>query len=177
MARKRSVRLFLAQSMIFISVTMLSIPGHAQAPARTPYSAPGNWTVTTYRAGDTGVFLRCSAERHYEDGQTLTIAINGAGNFVLGFTSDKWTYADRSTHPVSIRVDSSGEVPLSGRVRILPVGPIVFVDLEMDSSVITEISAGRILQVTSADTVLNFNLAGSAAAISSANQCHLDTSA
>lgn len=175
MARKRPVRLFLAQSMIVLSVTMLSIPGYAQAPARTPYSAPGNWTVTTYRAGDTGAFLRCSAERHYE-AQTLTVAKNAAGMFVLGFTSNEWTFEDRSTHSVSIRVDSGDAASMPGRVRILPVGPIVFVDLEMDSSVITKISAGSILQVTSADTVLNFNLAGSAAAILSTNQCHLDTS-
>jgi hypothetical protein len=130
--------------------------------------------VTTYRAGDSGEFLRCSAERHFDDGQTLTIAINGTGNLVLGFTSDKWIYEDRSTHPVSVRVDSGEETPLSGRVRILPVGPIVFVDLDPDSTVIAELSAGDTLYVSSSETNMVMDLTGSAAAIAGTNQCYAD---
>jgi hypothetical protein len=147
----------------------------AQAPARTPYSTPGNWTVTIYRAGDTGAFLRCSAERHYAD-QALTIAKNAAGKFVLGFTSKEWAFEDRSTHPISVRVDSLEEVTLSGRVRILPSGPIVFVDIDMDSTIIAEISAGNALYVSSGETALVMDLAGSAAAIAGTNQCHQDAS-
>jgi len=172
MAKEKPNRVFIAQCVFVLMAAMLSFLSHAQAPARTPYSAPGDWTVTTYRAGDTGAFLRCSAERHYDDGQTLTIAINGAGKFVLGFTSDQWTYEDRSTHPVSIRVDSGDEASMPGRIRILPVGPIVFVDIDSNSSIIAEISAGNVLHVSSAETSLEMNLAGSAAAIADTNQCH-----
>jgi len=175
MARKRSICLLLTKILIVLSAAMLSISSNAQAPARTPYSAPGDWTVTTYRAGDTGAFLRCSAERHYE-AQALTVAKNAAGKFVLGFTSNEWTFEDRSIHPISVRVDSGDEVALSGRVRILPSGPIVFVDIEEDSGVIASLSAGNALHVSSGETSLVMNLAGSAAAIASTNQCHIDAS-
>jgi len=176
MTKRRPIHLFLAQCALSLVAVVFSIQGNAQAPARTPYSAPGNWTVTTYRAGDSGAFLRCSAERHYGGGFALTIARNAAGKFVLGFTSDDWTYEDRSTHPVSVRIDSGEETLLPGRVRLLPSGPIVFVDIETDSSVITEISAGNILHVHSAETALEFELAGSAAAVESTNRCYQDAS-
>jgi hypothetical protein len=171
----RPIRVAPAQFALVLIIAILSFPSNAQAPARTPYAAPGDWTVTTYRAGDTGAFLRCSAERHYE-AQALTVAKNAAGKFVLGFTSKEWTFEDRSTHPISVRVDSGAEVMLSGRVRLLPSGPIVFVDIEMDSAVIAEISAGNSLQVSSEETSLAMDLAGSAAAIASTNQCHVDAS-
>jgi len=173
MARKRSTCLFLTNFLIVLSTAMLSISSNAQAPARTPYSAPGDWTVTTYRAGDTGAFLRCSAERHYE-AQALTVAKNAAGKFVLGFTSNEWTFEDRSTHPITVRVDSGDEVALSGRVRILPSGPIVFVDIEEGSGVIAKLSAGYSLHINAGEVSLTMDLAGSAAAIASTNQCHID---
>jgi hypothetical protein len=175
MRNDRPIRVAPAQFALVLIIAILSFPSNAQAPARTPYAAPGDWTVTTYRAGDTGAFLRCSAERHYE-AQALTVAKNAAGKFVLGFTSNEWTFEDRSTHPISVRIDSGEEVMLSGRVRLLPSGPIVFVDIEMDSAVIAEISAGSSLQVISGETSLVMDLAGSAAAIASTNQCHVDAS-
>ena len=175
MTKGQPISLHLAQfALVFVAV-LLSSSGNAQAPARTPYAAPGDWTVTTYRAGDSGAFLRCSAERHYE-AQALTVARNAAGKFVLGFTSNEWTFEDRSTHPISIRVDSGEEVTLSGRVRLLPSGPIVFVDVDMGSSVIAEISAGNTLHISSAETSLTMDLAGSRTAIASTNQCHVDAS-
>ena len=175
MVRKRSIWFFLTQFVIVLSATMLSISSNAQAPARTPYSTPGDWSVTTYRAGDTGAFLRCSAERHYAE-QALTVAKNAAGKFVPGFTSEEWTFEDRSTHPISVRVDSGEEGTLSGRVRLLPSGPIVFVDIDMGSSIIAEISAGHSLHISSGETALVMDLAGSAAAVASTNQCHQDAS-
>lgn len=175
MVQKQSIRALLACFLVILAAVVSAL-SYAQAPVRTSYSAPGDWTVTTYRAGDTGAFLRCSAERHYEDGQTLTIAINSAGKYVLGFTSDKWTYEDRSTHPVSIRVDSNREQTMPGRVRILPVGPMVFLDLDTNSTVIAQMSAGNSLHVNSADTSFSMSLAGSAATVASARQCYLDAS-
>ena len=163
----------MAQCGFLVAAAIINVPANSQAPARTPYSASGEWTVTTYRAGDTGAFLRCSAERHYA-AQTLTIAKNAAGMFVLGFTSDEWTFEDRSTHQVSIRVDSGDAVSMPGRVRILSVGPIVFVDLELESTVVAEIVAGNALYVSSAETALAMDLTGSAVAIASTNQCHRD---
>ena len=177
MTKEQPISLFLAQSAIFLVTAMLAVPSNAQAPARTPYSAPPGWSVTTYRAAETQAFLRCSAERHYNDGMTLTIAKTNTGKFVLGFTSPAWTYEDRSTHVVSIRVDSGEEMSLPGRVRLLPSGPIVFVDMEADSSVIPAISAGKVLYVNSAETALEFALTGSAVAVSNTAQCHRDGTA
>jgi len=164
----------MAQFTVLSAAVLLSMPGNAQPPERTPYSAPPNWTVTTYRAADTQAFLRCSAERHYDGGLALTVAKNNMGTFVLGFTSSDWAYEDRSTHPVVIKIDSNEEISFSGRVRRLGSGPIVFVDLEPTSSVIPAISAGRVLQVSSAETSVEFQLTGSAAAVASLEQCHRD---
>ena len=177
MKTDRPTSLFLVQAAIVTLAAILSMPGNAQAPARTPYSTPPGWSVSTYRSAASGAFLRCSAERHYDHGLTLTVAINSAGKFVLGFTSAEWAYEDRSTHPVSIRVDSGEEMSVPGRVRVLPVfGPIVFVDLEMDSAIVPALSAGNVLYVNSAETSLEFDLSGSAAAISDAARCHRDGS-
>jgi len=176
MSIKTPNNILLARFVIVTVAALLCIPANAQAPERTPYSAPPDWTVTTYRAADTKVFLRCSAERHYDDGLTLTIAKTNAGKFVLGFTSSDWTYEDRSTQPVSIQIDSGEETSLSGRVRLLPSGPIVFVDIEADSTVISAISAGNVLFVNSGETSLDFDLSGSAVAVSSTEQCHRDGS-
>ena len=174
MNRGQAISRILSQCAIFLAVAMFSFSGNAQAPARTPYSALPNWSVTTYRAGDTNAFLRCSAERHYDDGLTLTIAKNAAGKFVLGFTSPEWTYEDRSSHSVSVRIDSGEETSLQGRVRLLPSGPIVFVDIAADSTIVGSIAAGEVLHVNSDETSLSFELSGSAAAVSSTNECHRD---
>ncbi len=179
MKTDRPTSLILAPAAIVAVAAILSLSSNAQAPERTPYSTPPGWSVSTYRSAASGAFLRCSAERHYDHGLTLTVAINSAGKFVLGFTSAEWTYEDRSTHPVSIRVDSSEEMSVPGRVRVLPVfGPIVFVDLDMDmdSAIVPALSAGSVLYVNSAETSLEFDLSGSAAAISDAARCHRDGS-
>jgi hypothetical protein len=160
-------------SVLLITIS-LCVPSYAQAPERTPYSAPDNWTVTTYRASGTKAFLRCSAERHYGDGLTLTIAKNVAGKFVLGFTSSDWKYEDRSTPTVSIQIDAGESVSLPGRVRLLPTGPIVFVDIEENSSIVTSMSLGSALHVRTAETSLEFSLAGAEAAVSGVNQCQSD---
>jgi hypothetical protein len=174
MSKERSIRPYLAHFAIVASFTLLGVAGNAQAPQRSPYSAPAGWTVSTYRAPETMAFLRCSAERHYDDGLTLTVAKNNAGNLVLGFTSAAWTYEDRSTHAVSVRIDSANATSLPGRVRLLPVGPIVFVDLAPGSAIIPALSSGMTLYVRSAETALEFGLTGSAAAIASMQQCHRD---
>ena len=176
MSIQRSIQYYCAQFAIILIPALLSVPSNAQAPERTPYSAPLDWTVTTYRAAGTKAFLRCSAERHYDNGLALTVAKNNTGMFVLGFTSSEWAYEDGSTHVISIRIDSGDEMALPGRVRLLPSGPIVFVDLEPTSSVVPAISAGMVLHVSSTETALEFGLAGSAAAISSVDQCHRDGS-
>ena len=66
---------------------------------------------------------------------------------------------------------------MPGRVRLIPPGPIVFVDIEEGSSVIAAISAGATLNVSSGETILEFRLAGSAVAIASLDLCHQDGSA
>ncbi len=159
----------------FLTIFLSSLAS-AQAPDRTRYSDLPDWTVTTYRAADTGAFLRCSAERHYEGNLTLTVAKNSAGKYVLGFTSSAWPYEDRSTHSVSVQIDTNEETSMPGRVRLIPPGPIVFVDLEDDRSFVVAISDGAVLQVSSGDTVLKFSLTGSAAALATLEFCHQDGS-
>jgi hypothetical protein len=146
----------------------------AQSFERIPYSAPTDWTVTTYKSRDTGAFLRCSAERHYDNGETLTIAKNAAGMFVLGFTSDKWEFEDRATTEVEIQVDTGQAISLAGRGRLLPSGPMLFVDADPTTSIIDDLSKGNRLAVGSGETSLTLNLVGSSAAIAGVNQCHLD---
>ena len=160
-----------------VLTAFLSSIASAQAPERTRYSDLPDWTVTTYRTAETEAFLRCSAERDYEGNLTLTVAKNSAGKYVLGFTSSAWPYEDRSTHSVSVRIDTNEEISMPGRVRLIPPGPIVFVDLEEGSSVIAAISAGAILNVSSGETALEFRLAGSEAALASLELCHRDGSA
>ena len=168
---------FVSGRRLFVVMTaMLSASGAAQNFERTPYWAPENWTVTTYRAGDSREFLRCSAERHYGDGLALTIAKASAGNIVLGFTSPRWPYEDRSIHDIELRIDTGERMSFSGRVRVLPSGPIVFVDLEPTSHVIPAISTGRQLNVSSPEIALAIDLTGSAAAVASVDQCHRDGS-
>jgi hypothetical protein len=155
---------------------MYGSPGSAQAPDRVRYAELPDWTVTTYRAAESKALLRCSAERHYDNGLTLTVAKNAAGKYVLGFTSSEWPYEDRSTHPVSMRIDSGDETLLPGRARLLPTGPIVFVDVQNHRIVIPAISAGNRLHVSSGKIDLEFGLAGSAAALVSLDLCHRDAS-
>lgn len=170
----RQAKMLVVQLALALIIVIHSSPGSAQAPDRTPYADLPDWTVTTYRAAETKAFQRCSAERHYEDGLTLTIAKNAAGKYVLGFTSSAWPYEDRSTHSISIKIDSGEELSMPGRVRLLPVGPIVFLDLDDNSSVISSLSAGANLHVRSDLTVLKFDLTGSAAAVSNLESCHRD---
>ena len=169
-------RSLLARLAILTITVLLAAPGNTQAPERTPYSAPAGWTVTTYRAANSRAFLRCSAERHYDDGSALTIAKNNAANIVLGFTSTEWPFEDGSTQTVLLRIDSGEERRLPGRVRILPSGPIVFVDLVSTSAMVPAIRKGTTLQVSSGGTTLTFGLTGSAAAIASVDRCHRDGS-
>ncbi len=159
----------------FLLLTSGVLDGIAEAQQsleRTRYSTLVDWTVTTYRS-DAQAFLRCSAERHYDNGLALTVSRNTSG-YVLGFTSSDWPYEDRSTHSVSVGVDSGASQAFAGRVRLLTSGPIVFVDLEADSPIIPAIAKGRMLQVESPETNLDFDLTGSAAAVSSLLSCHRD---
>ncbi len=177
MPRDRHSQLSLARCVLVFAAVLLSASSNAQGIQRTPYWAPADWTVTTYRAAESNEFLRCSAERHYDDGLALTVAKNSAGNIVLGFTSPKWTYEDRSTHDVVVRIDSGVQMSFPGRARVLPSGPIVFVDLEPTGTIVPFISTGRSLRVSSGETALEFDLTGSAAAVASVDQCHRDGSA
>lgn len=176
MPTERSTQHSIAPCVFLLAVVLLSTPSSAQDIERTPYWAPANWTVTTYRSAESKAFLRCSAERHYDNGLALTVAKNNAGNIVLGFTSSNWTYDDRSTHDVSIQIDSGEQMSFPGRARVLPSGPIVFVDLEHTNPIVAVISSGRSLHVSSPETTLEFELTGSAAAVASMDQCHLDGS-
>jgi hypothetical protein len=146
----------------------------AQSFERIPYSAPADWTVTTYRSKDSGAFLRCSAERHYEDGTTLTVARNAEGNFVLGFTSGSWTFEDQETTGVRVQVDANEVLSTTGRGRRLPTGPMLFVDVDAGTTAIDELSKGNQLRVTTGGTTLTMSLHGSAAAIASVIQCQSD---
>jgi hypothetical protein len=174
MPTRRWRLLSLARGMFILPAAFFSASGIAQNVERIPYWAPQNWTVTTYRSEDSKEFLRCSAERHYDNGTALTVAKNNAGNIVLGFTSSNWTYEDRSTHDISIRIDSGEQMSFPGRVRVLPSGPIVFVDLEYTNPVVPTLSTGRMLNVSSPETTLEFELTGSASAVASVDQCHLE---
>jgi hypothetical protein len=146
----------------------------AQSFERIPYSAPPDWTVTTYRSKETGAFLRCSAERHYDDGNALTVARTAEGKSVLGFTSSAWAFDDRETTEVRLQVDANMPMSTTGRGRLLPSGPMLFVDVDPASGVMAELSNGSLLLVTSGETTLRLSLRGSAAAIAGVNQCRID---
>ena len=153
------------------------LTGHgalAQSFDRTPYTKFDGWLINTYRAADSGEFLRCSAERHLEDAPTLTIARTAASKFVLGVTSAEWTFDDRSTPATTLQVDENTSTSLAGRVRILPNGPMLFIDVEAGSSLMDELAAGNTLTVSAGETQLQIPLAGSAAAIATTIQCHQD---
>jgi len=162
--------------IMFFAFCAINWPGGALAQSfeRIPYSAPQDWTVTTYRSIDSGAFLRCSAERHYENGETLTVARNAAGKFVLGFTSGSWTFEDQDATEVSVQVDDNEALSTSGRGRRLPTGPMLFVDVDPESTVIDELSAGNQLRVTSGNTTLTMSLRGAAAAVAGVIQCQSD---
>lgn len=164
---------------IFITVVAVYAIGTAadtiaQSFERIPYSAPQDWSVTTYRSSDSGAFLRCSAERHYADGNTLTVAKNAEGKFVLGFTSAAWTFEDSAMPEVSTQVDTYQPMSTTGRARILPLGPMLFVDVDPSTTIIDELSKGSRVIVSSGETSLTLDLVGSAAAIASTNQCQRD---
>lgn len=164
---------------IFITVVAIYAIGTAadtiaQSFERIPYSAPPHWTVTTYRSSDSGAFLRCSAERHYDDGNTLTVARNAEGKFVLGFTSAAWSFEDSVMPEVSMQVDTYQPVSMTGRARVLPSGPILFVDIDPSTTIIDELSKGSRVIVSSGETSLTLDLLGSAAAIASTDQCQRD---
>lgn len=146
----------------------------AQSFERIPYSAPPDWTVTTYRSKNSGAFLRCSAERHYDNGDTLTVASNAEGGFVLGVTSDAWEFEDRATPVVSIQVDANQPRSTTGRGRVFPFGPMLFIDVDPAANIIDELSKGSRAVVSSGETSLTLNLHGSAAAIASTRQCQRD---
>ena len=162
--------------ILVVAVNAIGTPADAIAQSfeRIPYSAPPDWTVTTYRSSDSGAFLRCSAERHYDDGNTLTVAKNAAGKFVLGFTSDAWEFEDRATPGVNLQVDAGQSYSMPGRVRLLPSGPMLFVDIDPATTIIDELSKGGRVHVSSGGNSLTLNLRGSAAAMASANQCQRD---
>lgn len=160
---------------LLLAVTAMAISAAAwpQGFERTPFAAPDDWTVTTYRAADTKSFLRCSAERHYDDGPALTVARTADGKYVLGVTSALWQFEDRSTHEFEVTVDAGDANMVTGRVRLLPSGPMIFVDVDLGSSLIAEISAGNTLTVSSGEVSIDMNLKGSAAALSSLEACQV----
>jgi hypothetical protein len=82
-----------------------------------------------------------------------------------------WAFEDRSAHDFEVTVDAGDTLTLPGRVRVLPSGPMIFIDVEEGSNLIAKLSSGNTLAVRSGDVVIDMNLAGSAAALASLDAC------
>jgi hypothetical protein len=150
---------------------LVNIPlAHAQNFERTPFTEVSGWTITTYRAKDTGEFLRCSAEMHYANKTALTIA-RTASSYTLAYTSTEWPFEDNSMPMVSAHVDAYDILSVQGRVRLLNSGPIVFMSVEPGSAILAGIAKGRVLHVHADKTSIDFDLTGSSKATSAVEEC------
>ena len=142
----------------------------AQRFERTPYDTLPGWDINVYRAGDTQAFLRCSAEKRYGAQSALTVARSRAG-YVLGFTSTRWPFDDGSSHESTLQVDDGELVLATMRARLLPSGPIGFVDVEPGHPLLSQLTRGRSLAVQAVEVAIAFDLDGADGAVAAIDRC------
>jgi predicted methyltransferase len=146
---------------------------------RTDYFTANGWTLMKYNSGDTNEFLRCSAERIYEDNSSLTIARRaGVGDlYTLVFISAKWPYAGGSKPTVSLHIDSGQQFSYQGSMIPGTKTPMFLMRLDDDSrAVLPALAAGRTLHVRSGSTEIDYDLGGSRSLIDQVKKCHAENS-
>ena len=166
---KNALRVLLVATVSLLAVIIIPT-GHAQNIDRVLFKETPGWTITTYRAKDSKEFLRCSAERHYDNGTALTIA-RTVPRYTLAFTSTSWPFEDKSMHLVSAHVDASEILSVEGRVRLLNSGPIIFMSVESGDAIIPKLSKGKMLHVHAEQTSVDFDLTGSADVMMGLDEC------
>jgi S1-C subfamily serine protease len=89
-----------------------------QALAAGPFGSihVGHWSGGAYTNDKTGAFSHCAAATGYGSGVAVFIGLNAAGNWLVGFGSEKFSLQPLETFPIDVTFDGQVQFHLFGTV-------------------------------------------------------------
>jgi len=129
----------------------------------------GNWTVEAFNRDGAQILSHCTASARYKSDTLLTFAIDSDRSaWRIGLANESWALPQGQRYQVSYFVD--GDRPANADAIVFNKALIVF-ELPPTARLFTRLRQGRILFVSAAGAIMQFDLTNSSRALSMATGC------
>lgn len=128
----------------------------------------GNWNGNAYLNDANGRFGSCVASASYRSGISLSVQVDGAYNWFIGFSSDSWNMTAGNTIPLQYRIDRGAWQQGSSEV----ISPkMIRMQMPPNGYLVTRFRRGRLLQVFDGSNSYKFRLTGTNRLLARLGRC------
>lgn len=155
-----------AAACVTCFLAILSQPASGRQIEPLSFVVP--WSGGAFANDQTGQFSACIASATYKSGITMTVMINRAGNWLLGFGDPAWNLQPDTEIPLSITFD--GQSPWTGTAKAFNAHMTV-VPMALTSTLINSFRGAYQMQIQAAGRTFAFNLGGTSRLMVQLDRC------